>query len=275
MKTRLMVAALALAVFAFLAAPAYAVCPSLDGKYEIGRGWEGTPAPGVTVSGSSSQILVTVAAGYRLDAVCVKTGGGEDVAGHFTISPSLPAAGPVVVTIRSTGVSSSGLSHITLGHQRDAASSAASSASASVSAASAASSAASASAASASASARAATPACAAHRHVPAASVVREADAVAAPGERGNANVPAGERSRDRRKRARPRAGRRSGARGPVVRADKRGGHRSARRATAKRGRPHVQRRRKHELPRAGGSRGDLRPAHPDRLGGDRMTTNP
>ena len=62
MKPRLTVAALALAAFAFLAAPAYAGCPTLDGKYEIGRGWEGTPAPGVTISGSSSQILVTVAA---------------------------------------------------------------------------------------------------------------------------------------------------------------------------------------------------------------------
>ncbi|HEV3407698.1 MAG TPA: hypothetical protein VG079_03325, partial [Gaiellaceae bacterium] len=112
-----------LALFALLvlsvgvtAAPASAqqVCPKQDGKYETDGGWEGDPAPGITVvSASENQYRITVASGFTLTAVCVKTGNGVNVAGDFSISPALPVTGPATVTITRTGGSGSGLSHLT------------------------------------------------------------------------------------------------------------------------------------------------------------------
>lgn len=105
-------AAIVAGVFAAMSPAAYAqtdVCPTLDGKYEIPQGWQGTPAPGITVIASSEESFTfQVAAGYTLVGLCFKTGQG----GGGSVSASLPIVGPATVTISKTTMGG-GLSHVT------------------------------------------------------------------------------------------------------------------------------------------------------------------
>lgn len=85
------------------------VCPTLDGKYAIPQGWEGTPAQGITViSATEESFTFQVAAGYTLVGLCFKTGQG----GGGSLSASLPIVGPATVTISKTNTGG-GLSHVT------------------------------------------------------------------------------------------------------------------------------------------------------------------
>ena len=104
----------ALALLAF-AAPALAqpgqteVCSKYDGKYELGGGWEGAAAPGITVGpATDEQVTVTVAAGFRLSQFCYKTGQG----GGGATSMEAPIVGPATFTISKTN-RGGGISHIT------------------------------------------------------------------------------------------------------------------------------------------------------------------
>jgi hypothetical protein len=87
----------------------FAVCPKYDGKFEVGRGWEGSPAAGITVSSANDgSIVVQVADGYTLVRLCYKTG----VGGGGATSLDVPIAGPATFTISRTAVGG-GLSHVT------------------------------------------------------------------------------------------------------------------------------------------------------------------
>jgi hypothetical protein len=89
------------------------VCPPLDGKWEVGSGWEGSSAPGITVTSSGEgSITFTVASGYTLTAICMKTGNGVN-AGDWSVNASFPVVGPATVTVTSSGGQGAGLSHIT------------------------------------------------------------------------------------------------------------------------------------------------------------------
>jgi len=105
-------AAIVAGAFAAMSPAAYAqtdVCPTLDGKYEIPQGWQGTPAPGITVISSSEESFTfQVAAGYTLVSLCFKTG----QEGGGSVSASLPIVGPATVTISKT-TTGGGLSHVT------------------------------------------------------------------------------------------------------------------------------------------------------------------
>jgi hypothetical protein len=85
------------------------VCPSYDGKYELGGGWEGSPVAGITISNASDgQVTVTVAAGFTLSRYCYKTGSG----GGGATSLEAPVVGPASFTINKTNTGG-GISHIT------------------------------------------------------------------------------------------------------------------------------------------------------------------
>jgi hypothetical protein len=90
------------------------VCTPLDGKWEVTQGaWDGSAAPGITGIGASGDqsITFTVASGYQLTSICVKTGNGVNQ-GDWSVSPSLPVTGPAAVTVTSSGGQGAGLSHI-------------------------------------------------------------------------------------------------------------------------------------------------------------------
>jgi hypothetical protein len=92
----------------------FAVCPKYDGKFEVGRGWEGSPAAGITVSEANDvRIVVHVAEGYTLVRLCYKTG----VGGGGATSAEVPIAGPAAFTISRTAVGG-GLSHVTFDTER-------------------------------------------------------------------------------------------------------------------------------------------------------------
>ena len=114
MKRLFLIGNMVLAGLFVFASPALANCPRLDGKYEVGRGWEGTASPGITVvSASDAEVVVSVARGYTLQTLCVKTGNGVDVAGDFSVGSDLPVAGLATVAIASTRRRGAGLSHLT------------------------------------------------------------------------------------------------------------------------------------------------------------------
>ncbi|MEJ7567312.1 MAG: hypothetical protein WKF41_03510, partial [Gaiellaceae bacterium] len=85
------------------------VCPTYDGKYELGGGWEGVSVAGITIGAASDeQVTVTVAAGYTLTQLCYKTGQG----GGGATSVDVPIVGPATFTISKTNTGG-GISHIT------------------------------------------------------------------------------------------------------------------------------------------------------------------
>ena len=76
-------------------------CSALDGKYQVGPGWSGTPVEGIQVtSASDEQVVFDVAEGFTLTAMCVKTGSELD---NYVSNTTLPVAGPTTVTIGKAG----------------------------------------------------------------------------------------------------------------------------------------------------------------------------
>jgi hypothetical protein len=78
-------------------------CGALDGKYDVTKsGWVGgAAAPGVAIqSASDEQVVFTVAEGFTLAGLCVKTGNELD---NYDIDATLPVAGPRTVTVTRAG----------------------------------------------------------------------------------------------------------------------------------------------------------------------------
>jgi hypothetical protein len=81
-------------------------CPSLDGKFEVakrgGGAWEGgVQAPGIAIqSASDKQIVFSVAKGFTLTRLCVKTGAELN---KYGIDKPVPVNGPATVTVTKAG----------------------------------------------------------------------------------------------------------------------------------------------------------------------------
>ena len=78
-------------------------CPLLDGKYEIASGaWEGGIAPtALTIdSASEDELVFTIAEGFQIVQLCVKTGSEQNVYGGTV---QLPVVGPTTITLTKAG----------------------------------------------------------------------------------------------------------------------------------------------------------------------------
>ena len=97
------------------AAPPNKQCPSLDGKYEVGKGWsQGVAAPGIEVlSASDDEVVFTVAEDFALVDLCVKTGSQLNA---FLSDTTLPARGPITITV-TKAAAGLGLGYLTFDTQ--------------------------------------------------------------------------------------------------------------------------------------------------------------
>jgi hypothetical protein len=97
-----------------VAKPPQKKCPSLDGKFEVGSGWENTPAPGIEiVSASDEEVVFTVTEGFALIDMCVKTGKELN---NFITDAELPVPGPITITV-GKAAGGLGLGHLTFDTQ--------------------------------------------------------------------------------------------------------------------------------------------------------------
>ena len=76
-------------------------CDLQDGRYDVGAGWIGDPAPGISVtSASDEQVVFDLDEGFELVTLCVKTGSELN---NYISDATLPASGPSTITITKAG----------------------------------------------------------------------------------------------------------------------------------------------------------------------------